>query len=175
MDAREAGSSRRRRARRGAALAAAALAVTAPPAAAQDPHARDAKHRVVAPPPPAPPTYPRGTLYGGPYWAYPYYSYPPPPYAPVPVVPLPPEDGLAPGFEVIPAGRVHLLVDPVTALVSIDGRELTQRDDLSYEVGLLEGVHHLEIRAQGHRPLQREIDVRGGQYHSLTIRLEPAD
>ena len=70
-----------------------------------------------------PPAYgppPQGDIYGGPYPPPPYpyspYPWPPPPqglYAPRPADPF--------GGQLIPAGRLFLLVDPVAAEVFVDG------------------------------------------------------
>lgn len=120
---------------------------------------------------------PMGYIYGGPYPApYPYYPYPPPyMYAP------PPGENRAPpapgnttaGQEHIPVGQIIILTDPVSAEVFLDGLRLTQRDDLSYAVGLLEGRHKVKVQAQGYVAYDKTIDVLGGRGKFLTIRLTP--
>ena len=118
---------------------------------------------------------PTGYIYGGPYPApYPYYPYPPPyMYAPPPGenrAPPSPEDGQ----EHIPVGQIIILTDPVSAEVFLDGLRLTQRDDLSYAVGLLEGRHKVKVRAEGYGAYDKTIDVLGGRGMFLTIRLKPS-
>jgi hypothetical protein len=118
---------------------------------------------------------PQGYIYGGPYYPpYPYYSYP---YSPYPWPP--PSQGLyAPppdesyGGQLIPAGRLVLLADPVSAEVSVDGLRLTQRSDLSYEVGLLVGKHNVSVKADGFEPYEKTVEIPGGQQVYLTIRLK---
>jgi hypothetical protein len=118
---------------------------------------------------------PGGQIYGGPY--------PPPPYwyQPYPYYPWPPPQGYYPPptqeehqSQLIPAGRLVLLVDPVNAEVSVDGLKLTQRSDLSYEVGLLVGKHKLAVRADGYQSYEEAVDIPGGQQILRTIRLSPA-
>lgn len=123
-----------------------------------------------------PPSYgqaPGGPIYGGPYppppyWYYPYYPWPPPQgYYPPPA----PEAYQSP---LIPAGRLIVLVDPVSAEVSVDGLRLTQRSDLSYEVGLLVGKHKVTVQAEGFQSYEEAVDIPGGQHIFRTIRLSPA-
>lgn len=120
---------------------------------------------------------PRGYIYGGPYVPpYPYDpSYRPytwsPYYAPYPSYPPVPE---APReYQLIPAGRLMILTDPVSAEVSVDGVSLQRQSDLSYEVGLLEGRHRVEVRAEGYQAYDKEIKISGGRRVLLTVRLEP--
>jgi hypothetical protein len=117
---------------------------------------------------------PEGSLYGGPY--------PPPPYwyYPYPYYPWPPPQGHYPTHpqeehqsQLIPAGRLILLVDPVSAEVSVDGLQLTQRSDLSYEVGLLIGKHKVLVQAEGYEPHVEAVNIPGGQHILRTIRLNP--
>jgi hypothetical protein len=122
---------------------------------------------------------PRGHIYGGSYPApYPYYPYGwPPPYLYAP----PPGENRAPpvspdstdGQEHIPVGQIIILVDPVSAEVFLDGLRLTQRDDLSYAVGLLEGRHKVKVQAEGYVAHDKTINVLGGRGKFLTIRLTP--
>jgi hypothetical protein len=117
---------------------------------------------------------PRGYIYGGPY--VPSYPYMPPlygtygwspsyPYYP----PAPEEYG---GQKLIPAGRLMILVDPVSAEVYVDGLLLKQLADLSYEVGLLEGRHEIEVRAKGFESYREEVEIPGGRRIFLTVRLD---
>jgi hypothetical protein len=119
---------------------------------------------------------PTGYIYGGPYPApYPYSPYGwPPPYMYAP----PPGDTRAPpspevGQEHIPVGQIIILTDPVSAEVFLDDLRLTQRDDLSYAVGLLEGAHKVKVQAKGYVAYDKTIDVIGGRGKFLTIRLTP--
>jgi hypothetical protein len=114
---------------------------------------------------------PGGTIYGGP-------TDPPPPYGyyPYPYYPWPPPQGYyppasEPPSQLIPAGRLIVLVDPVDAEVWVDGLRLGQNNDLSYEVGLLVGTHTLTVRAEGYDPHEEEIDIRGGRHVFRTVRL----
>ena len=117
---------------------------------------------------------PEGSIYGGPYpsppywyYPYPYYLWPPPPaYYPSSA----PEAYPSP---LIPAGRLIVLADPVSAVVSVDGLRLTQHSDLSYEVGLLVGRHQITVRAEGFEPYEEAVDIPGGQHIFRTIRLSP--
>lgn len=74
----------------------------------------------------------------------------------------------------IPAGRLQLWVDPVQAQAFIGGYALERHSDLSYEVGLLEGEHQVEVTAEGFEPYRRIVVIRGGERVRLTIRLERA-
>jgi hypothetical protein len=114
---------------------------------------------------------PGGTIYGGPY---------PPPYGyyPYPYYPWPPSQGYyPPAFEppsqLIPAGRLFVMVDPVDAEVFVDGLRLRQNSDLSYEVGLLVGQHKLTVRAEDYQPFEEAIDIPAGQHVVRTVRLTP--
>ncbi len=124
----------------------------------------------------------RGHIYGGPYPpiyppTYPYaYGYP---YAPYPAYPWPPPSAplYAPpssgtyNREVIPAGRLALLVDPVSADVYVDGHRLTQHPDLSYEVGLLVGSHTVLVKKEGYESFEQAIEIPPNQRVMLTVRL----
>lgn len=123
---------------------------------------------------------PTGYIYGGPYPApYPYYPYGwPPPYnlysppSGEEHMPSAPPDS-ASNQERIPVGQVIILADPVSAEVFLDGLRLTQRDDLSYAVGLLEGRHKVKVQAEGYVAYDKTVDVLGGRGKFLTIRLTP--
>lgn len=117
---------------------------------------------------------PEGSIYGGPYPPPPYWYYPYPQY------PWPPPQGYYPPpsqeehqSQLIPAGRLILLVDPVSAAVSVDGLRLTQRSDLSYEVGLLVGKHKVLVQAEGYESYEEAVNIPGGQHILRTIRLSP--
>ena len=119
---------------------------------------------------------PGGIIYDG-YYPPPYRHrhpgwpgyYPPYPYYP------PYYEPRKPWYEdepPIPAGRLVLLVDPVKAKVLVNGYELQRHPDLSYEVGLLEGEHKIEVVSEGYLPHKRTVRIRGGERLRLTIRLE---
>lgn len=124
---------------------------------------------------------PRGYIYEGPlpppypyYYPppYPYYGYPAPQGAPSPGMPqVPaPTQSAPPQYSV---GHLIIVVDPVGAEVSLDGLRLTQRPDLSYAVGVLEGRHEVRVTASGFEPHARTLDVRPGIGMFLTVRLVP--
>ena len=129
--------------------------------------------RVDVPPYAVPP----GAYYGTPYppWFYPY-AYPqasPPGY--IHGTPPAPPDGAAgvPAQERYAAGHVIVLVDPVGAEVKLDGLKLTQRPDLSYAFGVLEGAHKILVAAEGYEQYEKNLEVLGGRGMFLTIRLTP--
>lgn len=137
--------------------------------------------------PPAPSFGPpqQGYIYGGPYPPpYPLYSpygaypYAPYPYAPYPWTPppaYPPSGPDAYSSSVIPAGRLALIIDPVSAEVFVDGHRLTQHADLSYEVGLLVGSHTVSVKKDGYEPFEQAVEIPPNQRVMLTIRLQPAE
>ena len=65
-------------------------------------------------------------------------------------------------MNVIRAGHIQLVVDPVDATVFIDGYKVMQRPDLSYIVNLLEGRHRLQVVREGFKPYDQPLDVPGG-------------
>lgn len=114
--------------------------------------------------------YPDGRFYPGkrhyfypPYYPYPYHFYP---------------RHLEPGkpwyedIQPIPAGRVVLYVDPVHAKAFVNGYPLQRHADLTYEIGLLQGEHHVQVKADDYLPYERSIEIQGGELIRLTIRLE---
>lgn len=72
----------------------------------------------------------------------------------------------------IAAGRLQIMVEPVQARAFINGYPLGRHPDLTYEIGLLEGEHHLEVKADGFVTHERTINIQGGQRLRLTIRLD---
>ncbi len=117
---------------------------------------------------------PGGSIYDGPYSPPPHWYnryprwLPPRPYDP-------PSRRDFYRSQLIPAGRLILMVDPVSAEVFVDGLRLTQRSDLSYEVGLLVGEHAVTVSAEGYEPYDETIDIPGGQHVVRTIRLSPVE
>ncbi|RCX31142.1 PEGA domain-containing protein [Thioalbus denitrificans] len=113
-----------------------------------------------------------GYVYDAPYAPYYYSPYPYYyPWAPPPGI-YGPSQGDFGGDQVIPAGRLLLMVDPVSADVYVDGRKLSPRRDLTYQVGLLVGNHTVEVRADGYRTHRQEVDLRPNRRTVLTIRLQ---
>jgi len=122
---------------------------------------------------------PRGYIYGDPIPPpYPYYYPPPYPFYGYPA----PQGAPSPGMPQVPAptqsapqqysvGHIIIVVDPVGAEVSLDGLRLTQRSDLSYAVGVLEGSQVVRVTASGFEPHERTLEVRGGIGMFLTVRL----
>lgn len=111
----------------------------------------------------------RGTLYGGPYPPYPYGLYPPYPFSDR--LYAPPSNTFY-GDQLIPAGRLVLLVDPVDAVVSVDGLQLKLRSNLSYAVGLLIGEHQVAVNAQGYQPYVKSVEIPEGEEVLITIKLK---
>ncbi|MFP4035984.1 MAG: PEGA domain-containing protein [Desulfobacteraceae bacterium] len=94
----------------------------------------------------------------------PYYGYPP--YY-EPARPWYEEDN-----QPAPAGRLLLLVEPVKAEAFVDGYPLERHTDLSYEIGLLEGEHQGEVKAEGYMSYKKTVSIRGGERLKMAIRLE---
>lgn len=66
-------------------------------------------------------------------------------------------------------GQVDFILDPPDAEVLVDGAEV---DTLSGPVGMLAGVHALEIRRPGYMPDQRQLEVRAGRSDTVEAVLE---
>lgn len=101
-------------------------------------------------------------------------------FCPVPLLPYGTATPQAPppnaaGAEQPPVGHIVLLVNPVGAEVSLDGVRLTQRSDLSYAVGVLEGRRVLRVAAPGFESHERVLDVQRGIGLFVTVRLSAAD
>jgi hypothetical protein len=93
---------------------------------------------------------------------YPYYY--DPPYlrdAPSPY----PEDVKA-------AGRLLIQVEPFDAHVFVDGYELKQREGRTFEIGLLVGIHRVEVRKDGFKPYSAEIEIQPAVRTLLTVTLD---
>ena len=105
-------------------------------------------------------------------------------YCPVPLLPYGTSGASAPqpaaasasaGAEQPPVGHIVLVVNPVGAQVTLDGVRLTQRTDLSYAVGVLEGRHLIRVSAQGFEAHERALDVQRGIGLFVTVRLAPVE
>lgn len=66
-------------------------------------------------------------------------------------------------------GLVDFILDPPDAEVLVDG---TQVDTLSGAVGMMAGLHDLEIHRPGYAGIQRQLDVKPGRSESLEAVLE---
>ena len=104
-------------------------------------------------------------------YPYPYYPYPPPPYLRYEESRMSPYDSL----EVKQAGRLSIVVQPFDAKVSVDGYQLTQKADLTYEIGLLTGVHKVEVKREGYKPYSIEVVVEAGKIVPLAIELKKGE
>lgn len=67
-------------------------------------------------------------------------------------------------------GKIIFSVDPVDATVSIDGNIV----DISKEVELPYGIHHVKLEAEGYKTMAKYIQV-GSEYASLSFTMEPGD
>lgn len=74
--------------------------------------------------------------------------------------------------DVKPAGRLFIQIEPLDAKVSVDGYILKQKEDLTYEVGLFTGTHHVEAHREGFKPYKADIEIQPGMGTLLTIVLE---
>ena len=102
-------------------------------------------------------------------YSYPYpYLYPPPPYLRYEESRKSPYDLPA----VKQAGRLAIVVQPFDATVSVDGYQLKQKEDLTYELGLLTGLHRVEVIRKGYKPHSIEVVVEPGILLTLPIELE---
>lgn len=110
--------------------------------------------------------------YGYPY-AYGPYGYPPGIYGPGAYPPPWYGDQGSPyaGLDVQPAGRLTILVDPVDAKVRVDGKELKQMGDLSFQAGLLVGNHKVEARKEGYESFATDVEIKPGGGIFLPIQL----
>lgn len=110
--------------------------------------------------------YPYHNPYGYPY----YHSYPPPPYWRYERYEESPYDNLS----VKQAGRITIVAQPLDARVSVDGFQLKRKDDLTCEIGLLTGIHKVEIKRDGYEPHSIDVLVEAGKSIPLTIELKKA-
>ncbi|MBD5520692.1 MAG: PEGA domain-containing protein [Lachnospiraceae bacterium] len=67
-------------------------------------------------------------------------------------------------------GKIIFSVEPVDATVSIDGNIA----DISKEVELPYGIHHVKLEAEGYKTMAKYIQV-GSEYASLSFTMEPGD
>jgi len=168
--------------RRGLCLGIALLAAGAAPAPAADPSTREAIRQMEQGLDAVRPAPPYSWAYPAPWWGqYPACppGYPCPPAAPQPYWPgtpyppaaAPPQPSPYP-MQVNPAGRLLILVNPVDAEVYVDGVRLQQREDLSYEVGLLAGPHQIDVRKDGYKTFSKRLEILPGGGMYVPIALE---
>jgi len=106
--------------------------------------------------------------YPNPYM-YPYYPpYPPPSYWRYKEYEASPYDNLS----VKQAGRITIVAQPLDARVYVDGFQLKRKDDLTCEIGLLTGIHKIEVKREGYNPQTIDVLVEAGKSIPLTIELE---
>lgn len=67
-------------------------------------------------------------------------------------------------------GKIVFSVDPVDATVTIDGKAV----DISKEVELSYGIHHVKLEAEGYKTMAKYIQV-GSEYASLSFSMELED
>lgn len=101
-------------------------------------------------------------------YPYPYYPYPPIPYLRYEESRRSPYESL----EVKQAGRLSIVVEPFDAEVFVDGYQLKQKEDLTYEIGLLTGMHKVEAKKEGYKPYSIEVVVEPGRMIPLAIELK---
>lgn len=66
------------------------------------------------------------------------------------------------------------MAQPFDARVFVDGFELQRKDDLTYEIGLLTGIHKVEVKREGYEPHSIDVLVEAGKSIPLTIELKKA-
>jgi hypothetical protein len=70
------------------------------------------------------------------------------------------------------AGELVIQVEPVGALVSVDGTQLMQHQELGYAIGLLTGTHQVEANARGFKPYAEEVGIKAAKRTHLFIQLK---
>lgn len=94
----------------------------------------------------------------------------PPPAPPASAAPPPPEEG-APG-EASNFGALSIHVQPADAEVLIDGERWDGTPDRArLIVQVADGRHHVEIRKDGYRPYEADVDVRRGETRAVNVSL----
>lgn len=69
-----------------------------------------------------------------------------------------------------PAGELQITVRPAHAQVFVDGYEV-EKENNSYSIGLLTGVHSVEVIAEGYEPYREEVQIEKGKKKVLLIAL----
>ena len=128
-----------------------------------------AEPRPVEPPPPAQPQAgPAGPPQGRPG------GYPPPPQrgGPPPRPEGPPQGGPPPQGDRSDAATFSVRVQPANADVLIDGERWEgPSNDERLVVQVAPGRHHIEVRRDGYRTYQSDVDVRPGETSTLNVSL----
>jgi len=73
--------------------------------------------------------------------------------------------------QVIPAGRLHIRVQPEDADIAVDGFQLSPANGL-YEIGLLVGPHKLEVKKTNYENYSAVVEVHRNESMLLTISLK---
>jgi len=66
------------------------------------------------------------------------------------------------------------VAQPLDATVSVDGFQLKRKDDLTCEIGLLTGIHKVEVKREGYESHSIDVLVEAGKSIPLTIELKKA-
>ena len=66
------------------------------------------------------------------------------------------------------------MVQPLDADVFVDGFQLKRKNDLTYEIGLLTGIHKVEVKREGYKLQSIDVLVEAGKSIPLTIELKRA-
>ncbi len=90
---------------------------------------------------------------------------------------IPPAESLYPShspydFEVKPAGRLHISVQPQDTEVLVDGMRLEPVEDHAFDVGLLVGSHTVQVAKEGYRTHTSEASIETAKTTTLSIELE---
>ena len=64
------------------------------------------------------------------------------------------------------------MAQPLDARVSVDGFQLKRKEDLTCEIGLLTGIHKVEVKREGYEPHSIDVLVEAGKSIPLTIELK---
>lgn len=137
------------------------------------PAKEDLRHRIEAWKDPRPYRDPHYPMHPYPHfypYPYPYYPYPPPPYWRYEDYKESPYDNLS----VKQAGRITIVVQPLDAEVFVDGFQLKRKNDLTYEIGLLIGIHKVEVKREGYEHQSIDVLVEASKSIPLTIELKKA-
>ncbi|MBN2468302.1 MAG: hypothetical protein JXD19_09135 [Deltaproteobacteria bacterium] len=74
-------------------------------------------------------------------------------------------------LKIRPAGELQILAKPPQARVLVDGYEAEADDDHSWTMGLLTGVHVVEVRAEGYQSYVQEVEIETAQKKVLLVEL----
>ena len=71
-----------------------------------------------------------------------------------------------------PAGNLTIFTTTPGAQVYVDGWPLTKENDFTYSIGLLTGLHQVEVKADGYEPYSELAELRAGANTNLSITLK---